>query len=48
VADLAKPTIDIMIGVAALPPSPDIEQTLRGRGYESLGEAELPADFIFR
>jgi len=44
----AKPTIDIMIGVAALPPGTDIEHALSARGYESLGEAGVPDRLHFR
>jgi GrpB-like predicted nucleotidyltransferase (UPF0157 family) len=44
----AKPTIDIMIGVAALPPTAELQRALIALGYESLGEAGVPGRFHFR
>jgi GrpB-like predicted nucleotidyltransferase (UPF0157 family) len=44
----AKPTIDIMIGVAALPPDAELERGLVALGYQSFGEAGVPGRFHFR
>jgi GrpB-like predicted nucleotidyltransferase (UPF0157 family) len=49
VADLiAKPIIDIMIGVAAYPPPTSLIERLRQIGYECLGEAGVPERLYFR
>jgi GrpB-like predicted nucleotidyltransferase (UPF0157 family) len=44
----AKPTIDIMIGVAVLPPAAALERGLIALGYDSVGEAGVSGRFHFR
>jgi GrpB-like predicted nucleotidyltransferase (UPF0157 family) len=49
VADLiAKPIIDIMIGVAAYPPPTLLIERLQEIGYKCLGEAGVPERLYFR
>jgi GrpB-like predicted nucleotidyltransferase (UPF0157 family) len=49
VADLiAKPIIDIMIGVAAYPPPTLLIKRLQEIGYKCLGEAGVPERLYFR
>jgi GrpB-like predicted nucleotidyltransferase (UPF0157 family) len=43
-----KPTIDIMIGIEALPPAAEFESRLSALGYESFGEAGVPGRFHLR
>jgi len=44
----AKPIIDIMLGVARLPPAPKIHSALLGLGYEALGEAGVRGRYAYR
>ena len=44
----AKPSVDIMIGVAALPPDVAMERALLASGYVSFAEAGVPGRFHFR
>jgi GrpB-like predicted nucleotidyltransferase (UPF0157 family) len=45
---LAKPVIDILIGVDKLPPPPTVIQELQSLGYEYLEEAGVPGRYYFR
>jgi GrpB-like predicted nucleotidyltransferase (UPF0157 family) len=45
---LAKPIVDIMIGVSTFPPSSDWSKGLSILGYEGLGEAGVPGRLYFR
>ncbi len=44
---IAKPVIDLMVGLAAVPPDSDIEKTLVGLGYRAHGEAGVPGRWYF-
>jgi GrpB-like predicted nucleotidyltransferase (UPF0157 family) len=44
----AKPIIDMMLGVPALPPDPDLLARLENNGYENLGEAGVPGRVYLR
>lgn len=43
-----KPIVDLMIGVEALPPAPQLGASLAAEGYEALGEAGVPGRLYFR
>jgi GrpB-like predicted nucleotidyltransferase (UPF0157 family) len=43
----AKPIIDMMAAVPALPPLPEVCRTLRSLGYEDRGEAGVPGRIVF-
>jgi len=45
---VAKPTIDIMLGIDSWPPSLELKLGIEGLGYESLGEAGIPGRQYFR
>jgi GrpB-like predicted nucleotidyltransferase (UPF0157 family) len=45
---VAKPIIDIMVGVPAYPPSAAVKQGLMRLGYEALGEAGVSGRAYFR
>jgi GrpB-like predicted nucleotidyltransferase (UPF0157 family) len=45
---LAKPVIDLMLGVRQYPPSPSVGSAIAGLGYESLGEAGVAGRAYFR
>lgn len=45
---VAKPVIDLMIGVERVPPPDRWFDALAGLGYESLGEAGVPGRWYFR
>jgi GrpB-like predicted nucleotidyltransferase (UPF0157 family) len=45
---IAKPIVDLMLGTAALPPSPATVTQLESLGYQSLGEAGVPGRHYFR
>jgi GrpB-like predicted nucleotidyltransferase (UPF0157 family) len=45
---LAKPIVDIMIGVTQFPPSAAWREALIALGYEALGEAGVPGRLYFR
>lgn len=45
---VAKPVIDIMLGVAVLPPGAGLVAAIAGCGYEALGEQGVAGRFYFR
>ena len=45
---VAKPIIDIMLGLAEVPPSKEFIARLIGLGYEYLGESGVPDRYYFR
>jgi GrpB-like predicted nucleotidyltransferase (UPF0157 family) len=45
---VAKPIIDIMVGVDSFPPTPAIADAVSSLGFECLGEAEVPGRIYFR
>jgi GrpB-like predicted nucleotidyltransferase (UPF0157 family) len=45
---VAKPVVDVMLGVAALPPHRDLLSRLEILGYENLGEAGVPGRVYLR
>jgi len=45
---VAKPVIDLMVGVDCFPPAHTLIEALRALGYESLGEAGVPGRLYFR
>jgi GrpB-like predicted nucleotidyltransferase (UPF0157 family) len=45
---IAKPTIDMMLGVTEYPPSAELLSVLTGLGYELLGEAGVPGRIYLR
>lgn len=45
---LAKPIVDILVGVDKFPPEASVEASLVGLGYEAMGEAGLPGRWYFR
>lgn len=44
----AKPVVDLLVGLQALPPSPADRAALQGLGYEHLGEAGVLGRHAFR
>jgi len=45
---VAKPIIDLMLGLTAYPPSQAMRHAIGGLGYEALGEAGVPGRLYFR
>jgi GrpB-like predicted nucleotidyltransferase (UPF0157 family) len=45
---LAKPVVDLMLGVKSYPPSDSLQEEIRRLGYESLGEAGVAGRLYFR
>ncbi len=45
---LAKPVVDIMLGVAHWPPSEPLAHRLESLGYDSFGEGNVPGRYYFR
>ena len=45
---IAKPVVDMMLGVSGLPPSHDLVSRLEILGYENLGEAGVPGRVYLR
>jgi GrpB-like predicted nucleotidyltransferase (UPF0157 family) len=45
---LAKPIVDIMVGVSPFPPSARWSESVVALGYEALGEAGVPGRLYFR
>jgi len=45
---LAKPIIDILVGLGLYPPSDEVQRTIQALGYENLGEAGVAGRIYFR
>src|SRR2546425_4158759 len=45
---LAKPIVDIMVGIIPFPPSAPWSEAVVALGYEALGEAGVPGRLYFR
>ncbi len=45
---IAKPIIDLMLGVDRFPPSAELQTAIERLGYEPLGEAGVPGRLYFR
>jgi GrpB-like predicted nucleotidyltransferase (UPF0157 family) len=44
----AKPVVDVLVGVPALPPEQALRERLSALGYDALGEAGAPGRLYFR
>ena len=45
---MAKPVIDLLMGIPSLPPAETLRLAIRHAGYEELGEAGVPGRLYFR